>query len=574
MKLGSPMSDWEFFARLSPTIITMILLAYKEKFTGKPFFLYKKYKKHIKTAPPAYQPISREDYPNVSEEEKQGYLSLLKCCCSAEYQAELSPYFHTLKDYQDDEEYYTTLNFVMEYLEDNDYFFINRIDWKSDTANLAWQIEETLKKHYSEIRIDFPKYDEDTSISEDNVFENFDACLRKHHLQLGFMDTESDEYVFIIHQISDRDKVEQFVNMIGYPYFERGETGKNKTSDEMDEVIEYIKQEVAFGFDNQEQILESVWNAGFENEDQLDEKWIKTVIAKFYNEHYKASLQWEKPTDVDQLAQVFDELNQEKIIALHKAGYTKQDGYDDVMEVVEQLKAKNESSPKGFCFYHMQDLERAIDPKCKNLFLAFDDLNQNTEQGILIGKRIVEKLKDKGFAVEWNETIEQRIEIKNISWKKMPSEESWGIDRAIQNFGKANNKTDYPPQDVLTDVFWNFSNPQYSDVNSFSKALLDYNHKMQPKNELDIDRVFNASQKIEVQYTYWREDKNGEEEQIEESFIVTTENKNGFTVKEFLFKIHHTICKNMLEEEATFFEGLTPYNKHSDIPFFFINQGS
>ena len=201
------------------------------------------------------------------------------------------------------------------------------------------------------------------------------------------------------------------------------------------EVLEFIKQEVKFGFDNEEDILEAVWAAGFENEDQLNEEWLKQVISEHYNVYRSESKKWTKPTDFDKLAKVFDELNQEKVIALHKAGYTKQDGYSDVGEVINLLKAKN-IVPLGYCFYHTQDLERAIESTSKNLFLAFDDINQNTEKAILLGQKIATKLRNNGFTVEWNETIEQRIEIKNILWQKIPDGQPWGITRTIEYLHK------------------------------------------------------------------------------------------------------------------------------------------
>ena len=206
------------------------------------------------------------------------------------------------------------------------------------------------------------------------------------------------------------------------------------------EVLEFIKQKVRFGFDNQAAILETISDV-FYNESELNEDWLKQVIAEQYNQYQTESKKWIKPTDFDKLAKVFDELNQEKIIALHNAGYTRQDGYGDVGEVFHLLRAKN-IVPSGYCFYHTQDLERAVDPANKNLFLAFGDINQNkinqnNEKGILIGQKIVSKLKENGFAVEWNGTIDQRIEIKNITWQKIPDEQSWGIARAIEYLHKS-----------------------------------------------------------------------------------------------------------------------------------------
>ncbi len=222
-----------------------------------------------------------------------------------------------------------------------------------------------------------------------------------------------------------------------FDFFKRIKNNSSESellNEEMDEVVEFIKQEIKFGFDYPEEILESVWAFGFENEDKLDEKWLNETIKKYYNRHLKESEKWKRPTDFDKLAQIFDELNQEKIIALHKAGYTKQDGYDDVNEVVNLLQAKN-IKPKGFCFYHIQDLERVI--VSGSLFLAFDDIKQNTENAILLGKKIVAKLEKNNFLVEWNETVEQRIEIKDLLWQKIPDKQPWGITRAIKFLHKS-----------------------------------------------------------------------------------------------------------------------------------------
>lgn len=201
------------------------------------------------------------------------------------------------------------------------------------------------------------------------------------------------------------------------------------------EVIEFIKQEILFGFNNKEDILEAIWSVGFENEEQLDENWLKKIISDFYISRQNESKEWKKPTDFDKLAKVFDELNRERIVALHKAGYTKQDGYSDVRETLSLVKANVQ--PIGFCFYHTQDLERAIDPTIKNLFLAFDDIKQNDENAIKIKKLIVKKLNENGLQTEWNERTDERIKIKGISWQKTPDNRAWGITRTVEELNKS-----------------------------------------------------------------------------------------------------------------------------------------
>lgn len=196
------------------------------------------------------------------------------------------------------------------------------------------------------------------------------------------------------------------------------------------DVIDLIRQEVLFGFADEAEILEAMWDLETDYGETLNEEWLKHRIAEYYTAYREEGRRWEQTTDYDRLASAFDELNREKIIALHKAGYTKQDGYSDVGEVMEHLHP--DVKPIGFCFYHTQDLERAIDPGIRNLFLAFDDIGQDDEKAVLVGKKIVTKLNEHGLKTEWNGTVDQRIEIKDIRWQKAPDGQDWGLERAIR----------------------------------------------------------------------------------------------------------------------------------------------
>ncbi len=186
------------------------------------------------------------------------------------------------------------------------------------------------------------------------------------------------------------------------------------------EILENVTNEVAFGFSTKEEIFDDILDM-FDDEG-IDEDWLKKLIDEKYDAHLEESKTWQHPTDYEKLAEVFEELNEENIITLHKAGYTKQDGYGDVTEIVEILK-EDGIEPIGYCFYHTQDLERAIDPEIRNLFLCFDSLDQNDEKAITIGNLIVSKLNKAGFKTSWDGTINQRIEIKDINWLRTPEED-------------------------------------------------------------------------------------------------------------------------------------------------------
>lgn len=170
-----------------------------------------------------YEEYVNLNYSNTLEEEKEGYLGLTKLIVSPKKQAQLINFFENLKDYSQDNDYGTTLNYVIEFLYKEEISFIMSFDWKSDIFNFESQLIIYLKENYNST-IEMPKaenYDFTASISYDNVFEDFDRPLRKNGLQLGFIDTQSDEYIVIIHKVVDKEIVGNLVNKIGYKYFEK-----------------------------------------------------------------------------------------------------------------------------------------------------------------------------------------------------------------------------------------------------------------------------------------------------------------------------------------------------------------
>jgi D-mannonate dehydratase len=200
------------------------------------------------------------------------------------------------------------------------------------------------------------------------------------------------------------------------------------------EALEQIEKDVLMGFESAEEMVDSISDM-FLNEDDFDEDWLAETIETKCEEHRENSFNWSKPTDFDRLEAAFVHLIEQKIVCLHKAGYTKQDSISDCEEAVEEL-AELGIETIGYCFYHTQDLERAIDPKERNLLLGFDSVNQDDDEAELVGDAIVEVLKVLNFEVNWDGTINQRIEIKNLNWQKIPDEEDWGIGRVVALFTK------------------------------------------------------------------------------------------------------------------------------------------
>jgi len=196
------------------------------------------------------------------------------------------------------------------------------------------------------------------------------------------------------------------------------------------EVIEQVDLDVKFGFENRQQLFTSIREM-FYSENDFDEGWLKMKINEKFSSHEKDSSNWLRPTDFDRLAAAFDQLIAEKIVCLHNAGYTKSDGEGDCFETMDRLDELGIETI-GFCYYHSQDLARAVDPNIKNLYIGFDSRTQDDTKALFVANKIVDKLKFCGFQIFWPGTVDQRIELKNIDWKKLPDDQNWGAERAIQ----------------------------------------------------------------------------------------------------------------------------------------------
>jgi hypothetical protein len=209
------------------------------------------------------------------------------------------------------------------------------------------------------------------------------------------------------------------------------------TDDIKNEALEQLELEIKFGFDNEEEIFDGIRDM-FYDEDDFDEDWLRQTISEKYNQQQKDSLTWTRPNDFDRLAKSFDQLINDQIVCLHKAGYTKQDGEGDCMETIEKL---NELGIKaiGFCYYHSQDLARTVDKEIRNLYLGFDSPRQDDNEALQVANKIVSTLKENNFEVSWTGTVDQRIEIKNFNWQKIPDNENWGLERVVNILTKPNN---------------------------------------------------------------------------------------------------------------------------------------
>jgi hypothetical protein len=180
------------------------------------------------------------------------------------------------------------------------------------------------------------------------------------------------------------------------------------------DVLEEISIEVRGGFDDRERIIEMFLEEKYEP-GELDENEVAAAVDAAIQEHEKQKLSWPTVTDCDKLARVFARLNANGIIAIHNAGYTQSDGYDDVLQIHDEHPDKK--AVLGYCYYHGQDLERVV--QGQGLYLSFGPIDPQNEEtkGPKVGAVIESELKAAGFSVEWDGTFSKRISIPEFDWK-------------------------------------------------------------------------------------------------------------------------------------------------------------
>ena len=222
------------------------------------------------------------------------------------------------------------------------------------------------------------------------------------------------------------------------------------------EALEMIKENVLFGFYSEKEIFTSISDAFYDAED-FDNDWLTKEISKQFVAHKNNSKSWNRQTIFTRLVSVFDQLNKEKIVSLHKAGYTRQDAQDDCREIVDELGAIGIIA-KGYCYYHAQDLQRALGEDGM-LYIGYDSIEPTDSAAEAVANRIVTLLRENGFTVSWNGFIDTRIEIKNITWQKVYDGVDYNYSRIfsiIEEHHAPKNNLETTTNNTTQKPFWKF----------------------------------------------------------------------------------------------------------------------
>ncbi|MFK8055222.1 MAG: hypothetical protein AB8F78_03790 [Saprospiraceae bacterium] len=200
-------------------------------------------------------------------------------------------------------------------------------------------------------------------------------------------------------------------------------------TDLQNEAIEIIEKELIFGFMEEDELLEEILET-FVGED-ISVEWIGEQVVKMYRERQDEIDEWdpEEANDFDRIANAFDELAERNVIALHRPGYTTEDGIEEVTEAFKTLM-ENGVRPIGYVFYHTGHLETAISDKAR-LDLVFGAMTKAPSQVRGVANLIVETLQRYDLDATWGGNPGDAIKINDIDWMKEPDDEDWGVERCV-----------------------------------------------------------------------------------------------------------------------------------------------
>lgn len=166
-----------------------------------------------------------------------------------------------------------------------------------------------------------------------------------------------------------------------------------------------------------------VWSGFYSADDALDmlddvieEECDRALLERFVHTEFarkrEAESGWPAQTDCDRLDAVFAQLDAHGICALANAGYDMSDGIADASEIMAEAPGRY----RGYCFYHGQDVERAVDGG--GLTMAFGALVDQPARQQAVGREVAEALTAAGFKPEWDGSAGARISLPAFDWKR------------------------------------------------------------------------------------------------------------------------------------------------------------
>jgi len=197
---------------------------------------------------------------------------------------------------------------------------------------------------------------------------------------------------------------------------------KNKIEDDCcaDELEEMIIGYIKAGFLSNDNIIteceEYIEDFYRDERNHVTKEDLLAIVESYRREFQNAGSQ----ENYLKLESSFHAIEKHQIVALHYAGYTQSDGFEDCNEIASWLE-ENGEKVVGCCFYTQQDLEHILHGDSTLLYISFGNyFDKPTAEEV--GQIIVDELKAAGLCVQWDGTAKTKIGIKNFKWDKFYSD--------------------------------------------------------------------------------------------------------------------------------------------------------
>ena len=178
------------------------------------------------------------------------------------------------------------------------------------------------------------------------------------------------------------------------------------------EVRDLIAREVTTGFASEdeirEQALELAAEEGEEPESELLDR-IDDMLEKAMDDHARAQESWDGTTDCDRLDAAFRDLERSGVVARQNWTCCQTCG-------LSEMRGEVHDHSRGYVFYHQQDTEAALETG--TLYLAYGACSDDREEQLAVAREIASTLARHGLKVEWSGSLERRILVNGISWRR------------------------------------------------------------------------------------------------------------------------------------------------------------
>lgn len=193
----------------------------------------------------------------------------------------------------------------------------------------------------------------------------------------------------------------------------------------------FIAHKITEGFDPMARIIDQAVDLFARNEAYCPSYWefragdeslhpdtavrphIERITADLWEERRRLEATWNEPTDCDHLDQAFAALEREGIVAGQNLLCCMTCARAEIAVRIGQ-KINTGQVVRGCVYYHEQDTARV---PYGHLLLAFGSTQNDDENTVRIGRRIVDALAQAGLNTEWKDDPNARI-LLHLDWRK------------------------------------------------------------------------------------------------------------------------------------------------------------